>query len=339
MKSENNPDKQVQNPRKIKKIGVFTSGGDSPGMNAAIRAVTRTAIFNDLEVAGIHSGYHGMIHGKFRRLVSNDVSGILHSGGTILQTARSKEFRTKEGRQKAYQNLINENIDAVVVIGGDGSFTGALEFSKEYDIPFVGIPGTIDNDIYGTEYTIGYDTALNTVVQAVDKIKDTAASHGRIFFIEVMGREAGLLALNSGIAVGAEVIMIPESKEDQKEFERFISKDYKRRKTSSIVIIAEGDEMGGAIKMAQKAEKENPDLDIRVSVLGHMQRGGSPTAKDRIIATKMGVAAIEAILDNQKGIMIGLKHDKIVHIPFNIAVKQHHNIDKYLIAIQRVINS
>lgn len=322
----------------LKKIGVFTSGGDAPGMNAAIRAVTRAAIANNLEVVGINHGYRGMIQGDFRPLTSRDVSGILQLGGTILKTARSKEFMTIEGRQQAYRNLVKEGIDAVVVIGGDGSFTGALVFSKEYDIPFVGVPGTIDNDIFGTEYTIGYDTALNTVVQAVDKIKDTAASHGRIFFIEVMGREAGLLALNSGIAVGAEVILIPESREQHKEFDRFISKGYKRKKTSGIVIIAEGDEMGGAIKMAKKAEEENSELDIRVSILGHMQRGGNPTAKDRVAATKMGVGAIDALLDDQQSIMIGLRQDKVVHVPFNKAVKLNHSIDEDLIEIQHIIN-
>ncbi len=337
----NNPStiQQTGKSSQLKKIGVLTSGGDAPGMNAAIRAVTRAAIAKDLKVVGIQSGYQGMIQGKFRDLSWRDVSGILHTGGTMLKTARSKEFMTKTGRKKAWQNLVKEGVDAVVVIGGDGSFTGALVFSEEYDIPFVGIPGTIDNDIFGTEYTIGYDSALNTVVQAVDKIKDTAVSHGRIFFIEVMGREAGLLALNSGIAVGAEVILIPESTDDQKVFDRFISKGYKRRKTSGIVIIAEGDEMGGALKIAAKAEKENPDLDIRVSILGHMQRGGSPTAKDRIAASKMGVAAVEALIDNQLNIMIGLRHDQVVHVPFADAVKLNHSIDENLIKIQHMLNS
>mgnify|MGYP000642799370 CR=1 FL=1 len=325
--------------KKIKKIGVFTSGGDSPGMNAAIRAVTRSAIANELKVVGIQNGYKGMIQGEFRELNWHDVSGILHTGGTILKTARTKEFMTKAGRKKAWQNLVNAEIDAVVVIGGDGSLTGALVFSEEYDIPFVGIPGTIDNDIFGTDYTIGYDSALNTVVQAVDKIKDTAVSHGRIFFIEVMGREAGLLALNSGIAVGAEVILIPESTEDQMAFEQFISKGYKRKKTSGIVIIAEGDEMGGALKMATKAEKENPDLEIRVSILGHMQRGGSPTAKDRIAASKMGVAAVEALIGNKHTIMIGLQNEQVVHVPIGKAVKLNHSIDKNLIKIQQILNT
>ncbi len=336
MKQETSQTTQKTN-KGIKKIGVLTSGGDAPGMNAAIRAVTRSAIAHNLQVIGIHHGFKGLIENEFTPLTSSGVSGILQNGGTILKTARSREFLTEEGRAKAYQNLVNAGINAVVVIGGDGSFTGALVFSKEFDIPFVGIPATIDNDIFGTDYTIGYDTALNTVVQAVDKIKDTAASHGRVFFIEVMGREAGLLALNGGIAVGAEVILIPESNIEHQAFERFISKGYKRKKTSGIVVIAEGEEMGGALKLAKKAEQENPDLDIRVSILGHMQRGGNPTAQDRVAATKMGVAAVDAILDDQKSIMVGLRYGKIVHVPFNKAVKLNHSIDQDLLEIQRLI--
>ncbi|WP_299577192.1 6-phosphofructokinase [uncultured Sunxiuqinia sp.] len=328
----------IRQSRELKKIGIITSGGDAPGMNAAIRAVTRAAIYNKLEVVGINHGYKGMVDADFRPLSSRDVSGILQQGGTILKTARCAEFRTKEGREKAYQNLQKAEIDALVVIGGDGSFTGALIFSKEFNIPIVGIPGTIDNDIYGTEYTIGYDTALNTVVQAVDKIKDTAASHGRIFFIEVMGREAGLLALNSGIAIGAEVILIPESTKDKEVFERYISKGYKRKKTSGIVVIAEGDKMGGAIKLAEKAQQENPDLEIRVSILGHMQRGGSPTAKDRIVATRIGIAAIEALLDDQQSIMIGLRNNRITHVPFSKAVRLKNSIDTDLLNMQEIIN-
>lgn len=324
--------------KKLQKIGVFTSGGDAPGMNAAIRAVTRAAIAHKLKVVGIRHGYQGMIEGDFISLHSTDVSGIINQGGTILKTARSKDFRTEEGRAKAYQNLVKAGIDAVVVIGGDGSFTGALVFSQEYDIPFVGIPGTIDNDMYGTDYTIGYDTALNTVIEAVDKIKDTASSHGRIFFIEVMGREAGLLALNSGIAVGAEVILIPESSEQQDALKKFLSKGYKDKESSGIVIVAEGNEAGGAIKIADKVREEHPDLDVRVSILGHMQRGGSPTGVDRVIATRMGVGAIEALLDDQKSIMIGIKNEKVVHVPFSKAVKMNHSIDQDLIAILNVIN-
>lgn len=325
--------------KKMQKIGVFTSGGDAPGMNAAIRAVTRAALFNKIKVVGIRRGYQGMIEGDFINLKSTDVSGILQSGGTVLKTARSAEFRTPEGREKAYQQLKKAEIDAVVVIGGDGSFTGALIMSQEYDIPFVGIPGTIDNDMYGTDYTIGYDTALNTVVEAVDKIKDTARSHGRIFFVEVMGREAGLLALNSGIACGAEVILIPESNEQHEQLKKFLNKGYKNKETSGIVMVAEGDEAGGALKIAEQVRKEHPDLDVRVSILGHIQRGGRPTAKDRVNATKMGVAAIDALLDDQKSIMIGLDNEKIVHVPFNKAVKLNHSIDTNLLDIQKLLNT
>ena len=325
--------------KKLKRIGVFTSGGDAPGMNAAIRAVTRAAIANKLEVIGIRHGYQGMIEGDFIPLEARDVSGIIHQGGTILKTARSVEFRTEEGREKAFKNLEKQGIEALVVIGGDGSFTGALIFSQEFDIPIVGVPGTIDNDMFGTDYTIGYDTALNTVVEAVDKIKDTASSHGRIFFIEVMGREAGLLALSGGIAVGAEAILIPESPGQRTELTNFLNKGYKEKDRSGIVIVAEGGETGRSIKIAEEVAKEHPDLDVRVSILGHMQRGGNPTAKDRIAATKMGVAAVDALLDDQKSIMIGLENnDQITHVPFNKAVKQNHSIDQDLIDIQRIIN-
>lgn len=325
--------------KKLQKIGVFTSGGDAPGMNAAIRAVTRAALANKLKVVGIRRGYQGMIEGDFINLKSSDVSGILQLGGTMLKTARSAEFRTPEGREKAFQQLKKAEIDAVVVIGGDGSFTGALVLSQEYDVSFVGIPGTIDNDMYGTDYTIGYDTALNTVVEAVDKIKDTARSHGRIFFVEVMGREAGLLALNSGIACGAEVILIPESNKQHDQLTKFLNKGYKNKETSGIIMVAEGDEAGGALKIAEQVRKEHPDLDVRVSILGHIQRGGSPTAKDRVNATKMGVAAIDALLDDQKSIMIGLDNEKIVHVPFNKAVKLNHSIDTNLLEIQRLLNT
>jgi 6-phosphofructokinase 1 len=323
----------------IKKIGVFTSGGDAPGMNAAVRAVTRAAISHKLEVIGIRRGYQGMIEGDFVRLRSNDVSGIMQLGGTFLQTARSAEFRTDEGMAKAYQQLKENEIDAVVVIGGDGSFRGALSFSQQYDIPFIGIPGTIDNDMYGTDYTIGFDTALNTVVEAVDKIKDTASSHGRIFFVEVMGREAGQLALKAGIACGAEVILIPEIQSDEEELSNFLTKGYKNKKRSGIIMVAEGDKAGGAFKLAEKVQREHPDLDVRVSILGHMQRGGNPSAVDRVKATQLGVAAIEALLDDQKSIMIGLRDDKIVHVPMVKVVKMNRGIDDDLLSIHRAINT
>lgn len=329
--------KEIKRRGEIKRIGVLTSGGDAPGMNPAIRAVTRAGIHSGLQVYGVMNGYQGMIDGEIRRLSSNDVSGIIQQGGTMLKTARSGEFRTDEGRAKAYQNLVKHEIDALVVIGGDGSFMGASIFSKEYDIPVVGIPGTIDNDMFGTEYTLGYDTAMNTVIEAVDKIKDTASSHGRIFFVEVMGREAGLLALSSGIACGAEAIIVPEAEEGEKDLEKYL-KNYKKKRNSGIVMVAEGDKAGGALKLAERVTKEYPDLDVRVSILGHMQRGGTPSGTDRVIATQMGAAAVEALLDDQKSIMIGYVNSKITHVPFNKTVKANRPIDMDLLNIQKALN-
>ncbi|MBE0666207.1 MAG: 6-phosphofructokinase, partial [Bacteroidales bacterium] len=280
---------------KIKKIGVLTSGGDAPGMNAAIRAVTRTAIYNGLEVIGIRHGYMGMINANFKPLKAHSVSDTIQRGGTILKTARCEEFRTPEGRIKAYENLKAAGIDGVVVIGGDGSFTGARLFNEEFDIPMVGVPGTIDNDIYGTDYTIGYDTALNTVVQCVDKIRDTASAHNRMFFVEVMGAEAGHIALFSGIATGAEAIIMPEIKGESRDLRKMIETGNKRRKSSNIIIVAEGDDEGGAIAIAEKLKPDFKDYDIRVSILGHLQRGGSPSALDRVNASRLGNAAVEAL--------------------------------------------
>ena len=317
---------------KITRIGVLTSGGDAPGMNAAIRAVTRAGINNDLEVFGIMRGYEGMIEGDIIRMNSESVSGIIQKGGTFLLTARSPRFREFEGREEAYRQLKRLEIDAVVVIGGDGSFTGANEMSIEFDIPFIGIPGTIDNDLFGTDYTIGYDTALNTVVEAVDKIRDTASSHNRIFFVEVMGREAGFVAINSGIACGAEVIMIPEEKNQIEKARRFLAERARKNK-SSIILVAEGLPDGNTMEIAEILKPEFPQFDIRVSILGHIQRGGSPSAKDRVIASRMGAAAVEALLDNQKCIMIGLANDKIVHVPLSKTVKLHKSIDEDLIRL------
>jgi len=305
-------------------------------MNAAIRAVTRAAINNGLEVLGICQGYKGMIEDNFIPLNSQHVSGIIQKGGTILQTARSKDFREYEGREKAYRNLREHQVDAVVVIGGDGSFSGANEMSAEFDIPFVGIPGTIDNDLYGTDYTIGFDTALNTVVEAVDKIRDTASSHNRIFFVEVMGREAGFVAINSGIACGAEVIMIPEEA-NQIDKARSFLKERARNNKSSIILVAEGIEEGGAYEVAEILTPEFPQFEIRVSILGHIQRGGSPSAKDRVIASRMGAAAVEALMDQQKSIMIGLVNDEIVHVPLNKAIKMHKPVSKSLIQLAESI--
>ncbi len=321
---------------KIKRIGVLTSGGDAPGMNAAIRAVTRGAIFNNLEVYGIRMGYEGMINGDIIELQSQDVSGIIQKGGTILKTARSAAFRTPEGRKQAFENLKKFEIDGIVVIGGDGSFTGASILSQEYDIPVIGIPGTIDNDLFGTDYTIGYDTCLNTVVEAVDKIRDTASSHNRIFFVEVMGRDAGFVALEGGIASGAEVIMIPEVKNQMVELREFLSKRAKLNK-SSIIIVAEGDDEGNAYEIAKSVEPEFPQFDIRVTILGHIQRGGPPSCYDRVSASRMGIASIEALLDDQKSIMIGLSHGQIVHVPLNKTIKTYKGVPKGLLDVAHIL--
>jgi 6-phosphofructokinase 1 len=320
----------------IKKIGVLTSGGDAPGMNAAIRAVVRTGIHYGFEIYGIKRGYQGMIEGDIVPLTSQSVSGIIQRGGTIIQTARCKEFHTPEGRKKAYDQLVNFGIQAVIVIGGDGSFTGASIMSKEYDIPFIGIPGTIDNDLYGTDYTIGYDTALNTVIEAVDKIRDTASSHGRIFFVEVMGKEAGFVALNSGIACGAEGILIPEVKEQFDSLIKYLTERASSKK-SSIILVAEGDEEGGVEAVARKIKTIFPDLDFRTTILGHIQRGGSPTAMDRVTASRMGAAAIEALMDDQKSIMIGLVNGEIVHVPLSKTVKMHKEVDRDLFRLTSLL--
>jgi 6-phosphofructokinase 1 len=323
---------------KIKRIGVLTSGGDAPGMNAAIRAVTRTAVYYELEVIGIRHGFQGMINANFKPLKAYSVSDIIQRGGTILKTARSEEFRTPEGRRQAYVNLREAGIDGVVCIGGDGTFTGAGLFSEEYDIPFVGVPGTIDNDIYGTDYTIGYDTALNTVIEAVDKIRDTASAHNRMFFVEVMGAEAGFIALNSGIATGAEAIIIPELRGEARNLKALIETGNRRKKSSNIIIVAEGDEEGGAIAIANKLKDDFKDYDVRVSVLGHLQRGGSPSAVDRVNASRLGHAAVEALLDDQKSVMVGLQNDTIVLVPFRKAVKLNKTISPSLLELANVLS-
>lgn len=318
---------------KIKRIGVLTSGGDASGMNAAIRAVTRIALFNNLEVFGIRHGYEGMIHGWFKPLKSYHVSNIIQRGGTILKTARSKEFMTQEGMQKAYDKLIDHDIDAVVVIGGDGSFRGAREFTSQFKIPFIGIPGTIDNDLFGTDFTIGFDTAINTVVEAVDKIRDTASSHSRLFFIEVMGRDAGFIALRSGIAVGAEAILIPEVETQVHSLKDYLEKGKKRKKSSNIIIVAEGDDSGGAYEIAEKVKEDFKDYDVRVTCLGHIQRGGSPSAFDRFLASRLGAAAVDALLDDQQSIMVGYINQEIVHTTFNKTVKHNRTINMALLEL------
>ncbi len=323
---------------KFKKIAVLTSGGDAPGMNAAIRAVVRTAVYNKLEVIGIREGYKGMIEKLFTPLWSHDVSDIIQRGGTILKTARCKEFKSEEGRKTAYDNLRELNIDGVVVIGGDGSFTGARIFNEEYEIPFVGIPGTIDNDIYGTDYTIGYDTALNTVVEAVDKIRDTASAHTRMFFVEVMGAEAGFIALRSGIATGAEAIIIPETRNEGDKLSKLLDGGT-RQNASNLVIVAEGDEEGGAYALAERYKKLYPDYEIRITVLGHLQRGGSPSAFDRVTASRLGYAAVEALMDDQKCVMVGIQSNKVSLTPFRKAVKLHKDVNRDLLYIQEVLSS
>lgn len=320
----------------IKCIGILTSGGDAPGMNAAIRAVTRAAIYNGLRVKGIYRGYKGLVTGEILEFKTQNVSNIIHQGGTILKTARCKEFTTPEGRALAYENMRKEEIDALVIIGGDGSLTGARIFAQEYDVPCIGLPGTIDNDLYGTDTTIGYDTALNTILDAVDKIRDTATSHERLFFVEVMGRDAGFLALNGAIAAGAEAAIIPEFSTEVDQLAEFIKNGFRKSKNSSIVLVAESDITGGALALAERVKNEYPQYDVRVSILGHLQRGGRPTAHDRIIASRMGTASIEALMEGQRNVMIGIEHDEIVYVPFTKAIKNDKPIKKELV---NVLNS
>ena len=322
---------------RISRIGVFTSGGDSPGMNAAIRAVVRTAIFENLEVFGIYRGYEGMIDGQIEQMYSNSVSNIIQRGGTILKTARSKRFMEKEGRLLAYQNLQNHKIDAIVAIGGNGTFTGACEFDKEFDFPIIGLPGTIDNDLFGTDATIGYDTAVNTVVEAADKIRDTATSHDRLFFIEVMGRDAGFIALRSGIACGAEFILVPETTTYIDNLARLLKHDWRKSKTSGIVIVAEGDDTGGAYEIAAKMKERVPELDTRVTILGHIQRGGSPSAYDRVLASTLGYAAVKGLLNGQRSVMAGIMDKEMVFTPFEKAIKHHKDINRQLLEMSRIL--
>lgn len=317
----------------IKCIGILTSGGDAPGMNAAIRAVTRSAIYNGLQVKGIYRGYKGLITGEIKEFKTENVSNIIQLGGTILKTARCQEFRTPEGRQVAYETMKREGIDALVVIGGDGSLTGARLLAQEFDVPCIGLPGTIDNDLYGTDTTIGYDTALNTILDAVDKIRDTATSHERLFFVEVMGRDAGFLALNGAIAAGAEAAIIPEFNTEVDQLEEFINNGFRKSKSSSIVLVAESEITGGAMHYAERVKNEYPQYDVRVTILGHLQRGGHPTAHDRIIASRMGVASIQALMEGQRNVMIGIENDQIVYVPFAKAIKNDKPIDRELVSV------
>ncbi len=307
-------------------------------MNAAIRAVTRSAIYNGLKVKGIYRGYKGLITGEIQEFRTQNVSNIIQLGGTILKTARCQEFKTPEGRKVAYDTMQKEGIDALVVIGGDGSLTGARLLAQEYDIPCIGLPGTIDNDLYGTDTTIGYDTALNTILDAVDKIRDTATSHERLFFVEVMGRDAGFLALNGAIAAGAEAAIIPEFNTEVDQLEEFIKNGFRKSKSSSIVLVAESEITGGAMHYAERVKNEYPQYDVRVTILGHLQRGGRPTAHDRIIASRMGVASIQALMEGQRNVMIGIENDKIVYVPFTKAIKNDKPIDRELVNVLRELS-
>ena len=316
---------------KINCIGILTSGGDAPGMNAAIRAVTRAAIYNGFRVKGIYRGYKGLVTDEIVEFKTQNVSNIIQLGGTILKTARCAEFKTEEGRRLAYENLQKEGIDALVVIGGDGSLTGARIFATEFNFPIVGLPGTIDNDLYGTDKTIGYDTALNTIMECVDKIRDTATSHERLFFIEVMGRDAGFLALNGAIATGAEAAIIPEISTEVDQLAELIQSGFRKSKNSSIVLVAESPITGGAMALAERVKNEYPQYDVRVTILGHLQRGGSPTAVDRILASRMGAAAVDALLEDQRNVMIGIRNDEIVYVPFSKAIKNDKPINRELL--------
>ena len=322
---------------KINCIGILTSGGDAPGMNAAIRAVTRAGIAAGLEVKGIYRGYEGLINNEIQEFTTENVSNIIQRGGTILKTARSKEFLTPEGRKKAYDNMVEQGIDALIIIGGNGSLEGARIFAEEFDVPCIGLPGTIDNDLSGTDSTIGYDTTLNTIVQCVDKIRDTATSHERIFFIEVMGRDAGFLAQNSAIASGAEAAIIPEDSSNADQLEQFISRGIRKSKSSSMVIVSESPKCG-AMYYADRVKKEYPEFDVRVSILGHLQRGGSPSAYDRILASRLGVGAITALREGQRNVMIGIKNDEVVYVPFCNAIKSDKPVKKELINVLGILS-
>lgn len=323
----------------IKRIGVLTSGGDAPGMNAAVRAVVRTAAFYELDCIAIYRGYQGLIDDHTKVMNPRSVNNIINKGGTVLKSARCLEFRTPEGRKEAFGVIQKHNIDALVVIGGDGSFTGAMIFQKEFGIPVIGIPGTIDNDIFGTTHTIGYDTALNTVIDAIDKIRDTAISHNRLFFVEVMGRDAGHIALNTGVGAGAEEILIPEENMGLDRLLESLNRSEKSGKSSSIVVVAEGDKTGkNVFEIAEYVEKNMPHYEVRVSVLGHMQRGGSPSCFDRVLASRMGVEAVESLRAGKSNVMVGLKEDQMILTPLNKAIKGKSEINENLIRVSDILS-
>lgn len=321
----------------MKKIAVFTSGGDAPGMNACIRAVVRTALKQGVEVMGIMRAYDGLIDDELIPLESNTVSNIIQNGGTILQAGRSERFRTPEGRSQAYQNLLKHNIEGLVAIGGDGTFSGAAVFMKEFKIPIVGVPGTIDNDLYGTDFTIGYDTAINTAMWALDNIKDTANAHNRLFFVEVMGRDSGFIALRSAIATGAEAVLVPESPTEIDKLVEMLDHNYANKKRSSIIVVAEGDEKGGAFKIAEEVKKRNNIYDTKVTILGHIQRGGRPTCMDRVLASRLGLEAVKALIDGVSGVMIGQVHSNISYTPFEKATKHHVTVNPLLLEMVNLL--
>lgn len=323
---------------KIQRIGVFTSGGDAPGMNAAVRAVVRACIFNNITPVGIYRGYDGMISGEIKVLDSRSVSNIIQRGGTILKTARSMEFKTPEGRKKAYENLKAYEVDALVAIGGDGTFRGAEIFSKEYAIPVVGLPGTIDNDLNGTDFTIGYDTAVNTACAAIDKVRDTASSHNRLFFIEVMGRDSGMIALHSSIAAGAESTIIPERPMSIDDLVKQLEVGAVGKKSSSLVVVAEGGQPGRSIAIAKEVNERFSHYDTKVTILGHVQRGGSPTVADRVLASRMGVVAVESLLEGKSGVMIGIVNNQVNFTPFDLATKNVNNFEPELLRIASILS-
>ncbi|MEO7316403.1 MAG: 6-phosphofructokinase [Ginsengibacter sp.] len=323
---------------RVTKIGVITSGGDAPGMNAAIRAVVRTGIYNNLEVYGILRGYQGLCDGEIFKMESKSVANIIQRGGTILKTARCKEFLTPEGRKKAYDNLKKHGIDGLVVIGGDGSFRGAQTFSSEYDIPCIGLPGTIDKDIAGTDFTIGFDTAVNTAVSAIDKLRDTADAHDRLFIIEVMGRDSGFIALHSGVATGAENILIPERKTDVEDIIKTLKEKHGRKKLVNIIVVAEG-EAYGANELAKTITEQIPGQEVRVCILGHIQRGGSPSCLDRLIASRMGYAAVECLIEGKFNVFVGIVNNKMHYTPLSQAVKKKEKISEEWMKIVRILST
>ncbi|MEP6647257.1 MAG: 6-phosphofructokinase [Saprospiraceae bacterium] len=322
----------------IKSVAVFSSGGDAPGMNAAIRSVVRTAFYYELQVYGIYRGYEGMIDGHIDRLEKGDVANIIQRGGTVLKTARSDRFRTPEGRKAAYNSLVKNKIDALVAIGGNGTFTGAKIFFEEYGIPIVGIPGTIDNDLFGTDYSIGFDTAVNTAIEAVDRIRDTADSHNRLFFVEVMGRDTGFIALNTGIGSGAGAILIPEAHTELQTLIKNLEQTAKRQKLFSLIIVAEGNETGNAQKLAGEIKDRFPEYDPKVTIIGHMQRGGAPSAMDRLIASRMGFKAIEALLEGNTNVMTGIQNNKMVLVSIDDAINKHKDIDLDLLRMAEILS-